>query len=99
MSDARVRCVALYEQMREQLSSWPEEAAYRTAVDKAAAQRLAILQDSSLSAEQAEEALGTQFEELHVEAKEQLELLPIMLRARPWEVDPSKQIEVRVTDF
>lgn len=83
--DARGTLKDLLQQLRDAVSALPADADYRRAVEATVAYRLKVLEANDSDAA-AEEVLDSHLEELILEAREELNLVPILAEQRPWDV-------------
>jgi hypothetical protein len=80
-ADARGTLTGLLQQLRGAVAALPADADYRRAIEATVQYRLAVL-DANESDAAAEEVLDSHLEELILECREELNLVPIMAGAR-----------------
>lgn len=76
--NAREVLIGLYGQCLEQLKKFPVEAGYRVNVEKITKYRLKVVEKSNSVEEFEKEIACGQAEQLIIQAKDELELIPIM---------------------
>lgn len=87
----------LYNQTLEAIKEIPESAAYRTNVEKIVKYRLEVV-NSTQDIEAIEAALNLgRIPEIIEQAQDELELIPHMLRWKPWESD-SKPTVIQIVE-
>ena len=76
----------------------PETAQYRVSVETLTNERLAVI-SKDISPEEMEEEIGAgQLEELILQAKDELSLIPKMAEWKPWDVPEGHKIKLVVHD-
>eukprot|EP01119_Soliformovum_irregulare_P001926 TRINITY_DN1182_c0_g1_i1.p1 TRINITY_DN1182_c0_g1~~TRINITY_DN1182_c0_g1_i1.p1 ORF type:complete len:185 (-),score=39.67 TRINITY_DN1182_c0_g1_i1:40-594(-) len=78
----------LYDRILHEIKAVPEKAGYRVAVERLYNHRLKIVSSTNDYEDVEEQFYNTQVEQLLEHARDELELIPIMLEAKPWETDP-----------
>merc|ERR1712216_559311 len=84
VADAPEQLTDLYAKTLEELKTIPASAEYRKNVEKITNYRLKVVQDKA-EIDAIESVMGLQVEEMIVEAKDELTLIPQMLEWKPWE--------------
>jgi len=96
--NAREVLIGLYHQTLQAVQTMPEHAVYRQNVEKFTNYRLQVCQETE-DWEEIEKKVGCgQVEELILQAKDELELIPKMAEWKPWEVPEGHQIEFVAND-
>ncbi|KAF6263391.1 mitochondrial NADH:ubiquinone oxidoreductase 18 kDa subunit [Scenedesmus sp. NREL 46B-D3] len=95
-TDTRSTLSGMLNELLEALKQLPDSSDYRRAVEATAQYRLKVLgqNDSNLAVE---EVLDAHMEELILETKEELGLVPLMTTWKPWSVP--EDYEVPVVDY
>jgi NADH dehydrogenase (ubiquinone) 1 alpha subcomplex subunit 5 len=91
--EARSKLTGLLRELQAAVGALPATAGYRQAVEATVAYRLNVL-DANPSDPAVEEVLDAHMEELILEAKEELSLLPIMADTKPWDVPADHAVPV-----
>lgn len=94
--DARGKLTSMLKELLEAVVALPESSDYRRAVEATTQYRLKVLEqnESDLAVE---EVLDSHMEELILETKEELQLVPLMSAWKPWSVP--QDYEVPVVDY
>ncbi|KAI8469638.1 MAG: mitochondrial NADH:ubiquinone oxidoreductase 18 kDa subunit [Monoraphidium minutum] len=92
-ADARGTLTGLLQQLKAAVGALPADADYRRAIEATVAYRLKVL-DANESDAAVEEVLDSHLEELILECREELNLVPIMGEYKPWDVPADYQVPV-----
>ncbi|GBF95948.1 NADH:ubiquinone oxidoreductase 18 kDa subunit [Raphidocelis subcapitata] len=92
-ADARGTLASLLQQLRDAVGALPADADYRRAIEATVAYRLKVLEANDSDAA-VEEVLDAHLEELILEAREEINLVPIMAEQKPWDVPADSQTPV-----
>jgi hypothetical protein len=91
--EARAKLSSMLNELLQSLTALPESSDYRRAVEATTQYRLKVLEqnESDLAVE---EVLDSHMEELILETKEELQLVPLMTDWKPWSVPEDYQVPV-----
>lgn len=94
--DARGKLTSMLHELLDSVKALPDNSDYRRAVEATTQYRLKVLEqnESDLAVE---EVLDSHMEELILETKEELHLVPLMSEWKPWTVP--QDYEVPVVDY
>lgn len=89
----RATLSGLLNDLLQSAKALPEEAGYRRALEATCNYRLKVLEQNE-SDQAVEEVLDAHMEELVLECKEELNVLPILADTKPWDVPAEHQVPV-----
>ena len=93
---AREDAKKIYNKLLKELEAVPSKVPYRLAVERVAKHRLSLI-DKHEDQKELEDVLEMQLEEIIEEAKSELELLPLVLEDKPWEVS-GRKVEFKIKE-